>query len=73
MKVSEIELQMNRNLMAAECDVRTCVLSVYYIDTVYNQLELTTNSRLIYRRVLLSLRILEISCRSRPFQATLKS
>jgi hypothetical protein len=38
MKVSEIELQMNRNLMAVECDVRTCVLSVYYIDTVYNNI-----------------------------------
>ena len=37
MKVREIELKMNRNLMAVECDVRTCVLSVYYIDTVYNK------------------------------------
>ena len=34
MKVREIELQMNRNLMAVECDVRTCVLSVYCKDTV---------------------------------------
>ena len=31
MKVREIELQMNRNLMALNCDVRTCVLSVYNI------------------------------------------
>jgi ribosomal protein L17 len=37
MKVREIELKMNRNLMAVGCDVRTCVLSVYYIDTVYNK------------------------------------
>ena len=36
MKVRERELQMNRNLMAVKCDVRTCVLSVYYMDTVYN-------------------------------------
>jgi hypothetical protein len=37
MKVREIELKMNRNLMAVGCNVRTCVLSVYYIDTVYNK------------------------------------
>jgi hypothetical protein len=37
MKMREIELKMNRNLMAVGCDVRTCVLSVYYIDTVYNK------------------------------------
>ena len=37
MKVREIDLKMNRNLMAVGCNVRTCVLSVYYIDTVYNK------------------------------------
>ena len=39
MKVREIELPMNRNLMAVECDLSTCVLSVYYIDTVYNNVD----------------------------------
>ena len=37
-KVRERELKMNRNLMDVGCDVRTCVLSVYYIDTVYNNI-----------------------------------
>jgi hypothetical protein len=46
MKVREIELKMNRNLMAVGCDVRTCVLSVYYIDTGYSTLKgRTTKSK----------------------------
>ena len=39
MTVREIELQMNRNLIAADCDAHTCVLTVYYTDTVNNTLK----------------------------------
>ena len=51
MKVREIDLKMNRNLMAVRCDVRTCVLSVYYIDKVYI-VEFITKPEFRFSRVL---------------------